>query len=247
MRACYDKSSQEDTTIRQQVLAKAAAAKRHLLEPEAFQLLRTRGLPIPEHCWATSQEQALEAFHSIGAPIVMKVVSSGILHKSDAGGVRLNVSSPERVIEVWNEMKACADRLDLPFQGVLVVEQAQSSLEIIVGAMRDEEFGPVAMVGAGGVLVEILRSPVFFMAPVSPEKVLAELTKGVLGRLMGGERGRKPLDKSSLAQVVSSVSALLAEHPEISEVDLNPVVVYPDGVKILDARILMAPQPQRKL
>lgn len=224
----------------QKVLDRARSENRHLLEPEAYLVLEQAGLEMPRYKWARALPEAREMLERMNAPVAMKVVSSGILHKSDVGGVRLNVETAEGVEQAWREFETIAAKLGVPFQGALVVQQVKAGMEMIVGGMRDEEFGPVAMVGPGGVLVEILRSPTFFVAPVEAEKVATELGSGTLGRLLGGERGRRALDTSSLAAAVSRVSVLMAEFPQISEIDLNPVVVYPDGLAVLDARMMLA-------
>lgn len=222
------------------ILAKAASEKRHLLEPEAYQMLGFLGLPTPRHKWAMTLTEAEQAFLEVGAPVVIKIVSPEILHKSDVGGVRLNVQDLNGVRQAWTDLQGVAASTQAQFMGVLVVSQAKGGTEMIVGAMRDEEFGPVVMVGPGGILVEILREPTFFVAPTTVQAVLPVLSRGVLGRLMGGERGRKPVDKAALSKLVSRISELIARYPEVSEVDLNPVVLYPSGLAILDARVMLA-------
>lgn len=221
------------------IIGDARSAGRHLLEPEAYLVLKELGLTVPDHVYARSEAEVKEAAREIPKPLVMKIVSPDILHKSDVGGVELGVSSCEEALETWNRFMSIAGSLKADFRGALMVPQARPGLEMIVGAMRDEEFGPVVMVGPGGVLVEILRNPVFFTAPVDGGHVLPLLSEGVVGQLLGGFRGGRVLDKTALAAVVAAVSRLIGEFPDVAEVDLNPVVVYESGLAVLDARIML--------
>ena len=230
-----------NVSVISRVIADARSERRHLLEPEAYLVLKELGLAVPDHVLASSQSEVERAVQEMPKPLVMKIVSPDILHKSDVGGVRLGVSSCDEALAIWDRFRSIADSLKADFRGVLMVSQARQGLEMIVGAMRDEEFGPVVMAGPGGVLVEVLRNPVFFTAPADEEHVLALLSEGVVGQLLGGFRGGKPLDKPALAAAIAGVSRLINEFPAVAEVDLNPVVVYESGLAVLDARIMLRP------
>ncbi len=219
---------------------RTADQKRSMLEPEAYELLHEVSVGVPRHAFATCKEECLLGFGQLSKPVVMKIVSPDILHKSDVGGVKLGISTEKECLSAWETLEQVAVRYGASFKGVLLVEQAKPGFEVIVGGMRDEEFGPAVLVAPGGVLVEFLKTPTVFLAPTSKEHVLSVLEGTVLGNLLDGVRGGPPLDKAALAQTVVSVAKLMAEREDISEIDLNPVAVYEDGVKILDARVLLA-------
>jgi len=214
-----------------------------LLEHEALLFCESYGLPVPRFGVARSSAEAVRIAERIGFPVVLKVVSPDILHKSDVGGVVLGVRTPEEVEEKYSaiirsvERKAPGARV----YGVLVQEMVGRGLEVIVGAVRDPQFGPVVMVGVGGVFVELLRDVSFRVAPVTPVDV-EEMLRDLKGyRLFEGYRGEPPRDKRALVDIVVRVSRLVAEHEEINEVDLNPVVVFAEGqgAKVVDARFVV--------
>ena len=224
-----------------EVLTSAKADGRNLYEHEAYQIVSEWDPDlVPQHRYARDLAEAEVAFERLAKPVVMKVVSRDILHKSDAGGVILGIDDIGKCRKAWDKLQEAARNAGARFEGALVVPQAQTGLELIVGAMRDKEFGPVVMVGPGGILVEVIRTPTFFVAPVQRQMVFDGLSQGVLGRILGGVRGGRPLDKEALAGAVEVVSELICRFPEISEIDLNPVVTYPTGCKVLDARIVLS-------
>ena len=224
-----------------QVLASAKADGRNLYEHEAYQMVSELAPElVPEHRYARNLAEAEAAFGQMPKPVVMKVVSRGILHKSDVGGVVLGIDDLDKCRKAWEKLQDAARSAGAPFEGALVVSQAPSGFEVIVGAMRDKEFGPVVMVGPGGILVEMIKAPTFFVAPVQRHLVTDGLSQGTLGRLLEGVRGGQPLDKEAVGRAVEVVSDLMCSFPEISEIDLNPVVAYPTGCKVLDARIVLA-------
>lgn len=221
------------------ILANALSQERHLLEPEAYCLLQACGVCIPEYRFATTLNDAKQAFELLPKPLVMKIVSRDILHKSDVGGVRLGVSTADQCAAVWREFQRITASVQAAFEGALLVTEAKGGFEAIVGAFRDEEFGPVVMVGPGGILVEILREPTFFTSPVESSYVSSVVSTTTLGRILSGVRGQKSLDVHALSDLVSTLSNLIVEFQEIKEIDLNPVVVYGTGIAVLDARILL--------
>lgn len=221
------------------ILDTAVAQNRNLLEHEAYRILEAMGLTIPGYRYVESNKDLNQAFKELGSPVVMKIMSPDILHKSDVNGVQLNLTSLDDCQRTWNRFEQTAQELQADFQGALLVAQQKAGPEFIVGAMRDEEFGPVAMIGPGGILVEILKSPTFFLAPVDPGHVLSVVSDGIVGTLMKGVRGSSPLDQDFLAKIVADVSWLIYTFPEIKEIDLNPVVGYSTGGAILDARIVL--------
>lgn len=220
-----------------------AEGRAKLLEHEALLFCEAHGLPVPKFGVARSSVEAVRIAERIGFPVALKVVSPDIIHKSDIGGVVLGVKTPEEVEEKYSailrnvEKKAPGARV----YGVLVQEMLGRGLEVIVGAVRDPHFGPVVMVGVGGVFVEVLRDVSFRAAPVTPVDV-EEMLRDLKGyRLFEGFRGEPPRDRQALVDIVVRVSRLIADHEEISEVDLNPVIVFAEGqgAKVADARFIL--------
>jgi acetyl-CoA synthetase (ADP-forming) len=212
-----------------------------VLEPEAYQILESYGLSLPRHAFTTSVEEAREAARSMGFPVVLKVVSPQIIHKSDAGGVIVGIKNLDELEAGFRRIRALEARPGVDVQGVLVVEQARAGHELIIGGLRDEEFGPVVMFGMGGVFVEVLKDVAFALAPVGHGEALDLIKTTAAGHMLRGLRGREPADVDEAARIISIVSRIMAEVSEIAEIDLNPVVAYPKGCAILDARILLVP------
>jgi len=217
--------------------------RRKLLEHESLCLCEYYGIPVAKYGLARSSTEAVEIAKKIGFPVVMKVVSPDILHKSDVGGVALGVRTFEEVQEKYTSiirgvmLRAPGARV----HGVLVQEMLPRGLEVIVGATRDPYFGPVVMLGIGGVFVEVLKDVSFRVAPltlVDAEEMVKEL-KGY--RLFKGFRGEGPRDEAAVVDVVLRVSELITELDEVAEVDLNPVIVFEErhGAKVADARFVL--------
>ena len=212
-----------------------------MLEPEAKALLGLHGAPASQEILAKTADEAVAAFRTIGGAVALKVVSPDILHKSDAGGIRLNLRSEDDVHRSFGEIMASAKRFDANayIRGLLVSPMAEEGLEVIIGTKIDDQFGPVIMYGLGGIMVEILRDVSFRVLPISPraaEKMIEE-TKSY--PILKGVRGQAPGDKKALKRLLLMVSELIEAYPEIHEMDLNPVIVYETGLKIVDARIIL--------
>ena len=176
--------------------------------------------------------------------MVLKVVSPQILHKSDAGGVKLNLAGEQAIRQAYADIVASARSYDPKAQirGMLVSSQAKPGVEVIIGAKRDMQFGPVIMFGLGGIFVELFKDVVFRVAPVTKEEART-MIRSVKGyKMLAGYRGRQAADIDSLASVIVAVGRLMVSCAEVAEVDLNPVVVYEHGVISLDARIILAEQ-----
>jgi acetyl-CoA synthetase (ADP-forming) len=210
-----------------------------LLEPGAYELLQGYGLPLPRYAFVSSEQDARDAALRIGFPVVMKVVSPDIIHKSDVGGVKLGLRSVAEVDEAYSTFLRMGEKRQADIAGVLIVEQAPSGQEVIVGGFRDAEFGPVVMFGMGGILVEVMKDVSFGLSPVTPEEARQMVQGTLAGRLLAGVRGRPPGDIDAVCNVIVAASKLLSDHKEIEEIDLNPVTVYETGCVILDARVIM--------
>lgn len=223
-------------------IEKALQERRNLLEPEAQRLLSAFGIPTARSIWVKTLEEGLAAAEQLGYPVVLKIVSRDILHKTDAGGVKININNPAEFKVAYEDILTSVAHYnpEARIEGMLVSAQATPGLEVIVGAKRDPQFGPVVMFGLGGIFVEVFKDVVFRVAPVTVEEA-REMIREIKGYpLLAGARGRRPGDVEELAKVIANVSRLMLTCPQIAEVDLNPMVVYNRGVLSLDARVIVA-------
>ncbi|MCP4021893.1 MAG: acyl-CoA synthetase [Desulfobacteraceae bacterium] len=212
-----------------------------LLEHEAKALIQLHGAPTSVGNVAKSEDEAVEIAKKIKGNIVLKIVSPDILHKSDASGVKLNLGSEKAVRKGYRDIikSAQAYNRDADIRGVLVAPMAQKGLEVIVGTKIDEQFGPVIMYGLGGIMVEIMKDVTFWVLPVSPTscKKMIEETKSSV--ILSGVRGQEGYDKKALRKLLGICSELIESYPEIEEMDLNPVILYRQGLDVVDARIIL--------
>ena len=215
-----------------------------LTEIEAKQVFDAYGLPVTHAKVATSEDEAVSLAEEIGFPIVMKIVSPDILHKSDAGGVRVDVNSIEDVRKFYNEIieNAKAYNADADIHGVVIQEMAPWGTEVILGSINDPTFGPTMMFGLGGIFVEVLKDVTFRVAPFSKKQAAEMLGEINAAPILSGIRGEKPKDREVLADTICRFAYMIYDlRDEISESDANPVLVYDegDGLKVADARILL--------
>lgn len=211
--------------------------------PEALDLLQRWKVPVVPYRFARTESEALHAADALGFPLAVKVVSERASHKTDVGGVALGVADSKHLTRVLRDMTQNMERRFGPdqMQGFCLQPMVRDGVEVIVGGRRDAQFGPVVMLGLGGVLVELLRDFSLRLAPVS-----AAQAKSMIADLRGqavlhGFRGAPAADLEALAELVSRVSHLLAAHPEIAEIDLNPVRISSSGAQVLDARLVVNP------
>ncbi len=217
-----------------------AAPGRQLTPLAAMERVARQGLPCIDSASAKDRDQAVAAARRQGFPVVLKISSTDIVHKSDVGGVKLNLSSERAVAEAYDEMLASmqAQQPAAHIEGVLVSPMAPPGLEVIVGMNRDPQFGPVILFGLGGVMVELFQDVSLGLLPLSEEDALRMIREIKGYRLIAGYRGRPAADAHSLVGILLGVARMAEENPQIAEIDLNPVIVYPDGAKIVDARII---------
>ncbi len=213
-----------------------------LPEPAARALLAGRGMAMPESIVATDAAACTAAVARLGVPVALKIVSPAVLHKSDVGGVLLDVTTAAAA-GGFARLHAVGVAAGDPAPAVLVTPMVPAGTELVIGAVRDPNFGPVVMLGLGGVLVELLRDVVFRLAPVSPADAA-----GMIGALRGaallaGYRGRAGVDEAALVAVLVAVSRLMADEPEIAEIDINPMIAGPAGLVAVDARLVIARMP----
>jgi acetyltransferase len=236
---------QKDAQGRQNALynlpREAEGSKDHypITEPEAIKLLFEYGIPYPEHGLATSSAEAVELAEKIGYPVVLKVVSPQVLHKSEVGGVIINLNDAGQVRNGYEQLLSRVAAAEVAeISGVLVCRQAVQGMEVIAGAVDDPVFGPTIMFGLGGIFTEVLEDVSFRAAPLL-RKDAEEMIREIRGySVIKGVRGGKPSDVSALVDLLLSLSRMIIENPEIKELDLNPVRVYEKGLLALDARVL---------
>ena len=225
------------------VLAQARAEGRTLLnEVEAKELLRDAGVPATAATLAKTRSEAQSQATTMGYPVVLKVVSPDIAHKSDVGGVKLNLVDSEAVGAAFDEImkNSKAAEPNARIAGVSVQEMAKQGTEVIVGMTTDPQFGPVMMFGLGGIMVEVLKDVSFRLIPLEA-KDADQMMAEIKGRpILDGVRGQPPADLAALRSTILKVSEFVEKHPEVRELDLNPVFAYPDGALAVDARIVIS-------
>jgi acyl-CoA synthetase (NDP forming) len=205
-------------------------------------LLAAYGLPVAASRLATRPEEATAAAQAIGFPVALKIVSPDIVHKTDVGGISLGLESAERVREATAVMLARVRqrRPDARITGVLVQAMVPRDRELLLGAVRDAQFGPLVVVGFGGLYVEVLADTAARLAPVTADEARAMLGELKMAPVLGGIRGEAPVDLRALAETISRFSALAAATPELAEVEINPLVAGADGAVAVDARATLA-------
>ena len=215
--------------------------RRALLEPEAKLVCLDYGIPVTKFKVAQNEAQAAKYATEIGYPVVLKIVSPDIIHKSDAGGVMVNLKTAadvqnayRKIIENVKKYKA-----DAKIVGILVQEMAPQSTETIVGAIKDPQFGQTIMFGLGGIFVELLKDVNFRVAPITATDAKEMITELKAYPLLKGFRNTPPADIEALVAILVSTSKLVMDNPQIKELDLNPVLAYQTGAKTVDARIIL--------
>jgi len=226
----------------QNIIEKARKEGRTLLtEIEAKELLRGAGISVVETTLAASKEQAIEISRKIGFPVALKIASADIVHKSDAGGVKLGLKTAIQVGKAYDEIMKSIKKAfpDARIEGVSVQGMAKPGVEVIIGMSKDAQFGPVLMFGLGGVLVEILKDVSFRIVPLL-KRDAKEMIRDIKGfPLLQGYRGTEPVDIENLENILLKVSDFVEKAPEIKELDLNPIFAYKDGAIAVDARVVL--------
>jgi acetyltransferase len=211
-----------------------------LSEFQCKRILSCYGIPITSEGLATDAETAVEQARELGYPVALKIQSGEILHKTEAGGIRLDLESDDDVRAAYHEVVANAKQFspDAAIQGVLVQEMLTDGVEVIIGTTRDPVFGPVIMFGLGGIFVEVLRDVSFRIAPVT-RKDAEEMIQEIKGhRVLQGMRGKPPADVDAIVDAILRVSQLVTDYAdEIEELDINPLVVFSEGAKAVDALV----------
>lgn len=215
--------------------------RKNLLEEEGQEVLRAYGFPVPKSILATKDKEAVNAAKKIGFPVVMKIASPQIIHKSDAGGVKVGLQNPKEVKTAFKEIIKNAKRYDKKaiIKGILIQEMVKGGKETILGSKLEPGFGPVVMFGMGGIYVEVLKDVTFRLAPITDKEADEMISSIKTNKLLQGVRGEKPSDINKLSECIQRLSQLVNDFKEIKELDMNPVLVFEKGksCKVVDVRI----------
>ena len=217
--------------------------RKTLFEHEAKELARSVGIIVPRNVLAdpSDQKAIVVAGETLGFPVVLKAVSPDILHKTEAGAVMLNITSGAALSASVTTMKnmIAARTPGAAIRSFLIEKMMPQGLELLIGGMRDEQFGPSVAFGLGGVWVEALKDAVFGILPLTHEELLDMISQTRAGMFLKGFRGSPALDEEAVHLIITNLSRLLTDHPDIKEIDLNPVRVYPRGAAALDVRVIL--------
>ena len=225
-----------------ELLRFALAAGRDLLEPEARALLKIYGINTEPHVLIAEAKDAASAQKVFGdMPVAVKIVSKDVLHKSEAGGVKLNVSGSANIARAVQEIGASVARhvAGAEIHGYLITPMVKRGTELLIGVLHDPAYGPVITFGLGGIFVEIIRDVVFRSLPIDAADAWEMVNELHHGAMLDGARGNPPVDRQQIVDLLLQVSAIATLHPEISEIDLNPIVAHADGCSIVDARVIL--------
>ncbi len=212
-----------------------------LTEIESKDLLKQIGIGVVETRLAASRDEAVAIAREIGLPVGLKIASVDVVHKSDAGGVKLNLKTPEEVAKAYDDIMTSVQKKvpNARIQGVSVQQMAKPGIEVIIGVSKDPQFGPVIMFGLGGVMVEVIKDVSLRIAPLSPRDA-REMIKEIKGyKMLTGFRGQPPVDTATLEKWLICISNFVMANPEIKEIDLNPIFAYEKGALAVDARVII--------
>ncbi|MFD9958218.1 acetate--CoA ligase family protein [Amycolatopsis sp. NPDC058986] len=241
-------SGKDRAAVEKILEAVAAEGRTSLTAPEGRQVCEAYGIPTPQERLATSADEAVAQAREIGLPVVLKIVSPDILHKTDAGGVLVGLDTAEKVAAGYARIiaNAKAYRADAHIVGVQVQQMLTTGQEVIIGSVTDPTFGKVVAFGLGGVLVEVLKDVTFRLAPTSTGEALSMIDGIAAAEVLRGVRGAEPVDRDALAGVIHALGELVTDFPQLAEVDLNPVLATPGGATAVDVRILIDPDAAKE-
>lgn len=208
-----------------------------LFEPDAKKVLELCSIKVPEFRFAKDMDEVRSCAKELGYPVVLKIVSPDVVHKSDVGGVAI-VNTSDDIDIKWSEMvfRIADEKPTTRIEGFLVEKKAAPGVEVIIGAIRDEQFGPAVMFGTGGVAIELMKDVSFRLAPVTMDEAL-EMMREVKGYpLLEGFRGDNPKDIRAVAEVIVKLSNLIAETDDLREIEINPLIAHECGAIAVDAR-----------
>lgn len=225
-----------------QIILKAQReGRKSLLETEAKTLCIDYGIPVTRFELAKDEAEAVKHATKIGYPLVLKIVSPDIIHKTDVGGVIIGIKNADGVRIGYKQIVANMKKHEpkARIMGVLIQEMAPAAIEVIVGFVKDPQFGPAVMFGLGGIFVEVLKDVTFRIAPIDRDEATEMISEVKAFPLLKGYRNMPPADVNAISDMLLNTSRLVTDHPEIKELDLNPIIVYEKGAKAVDARIIL--------
>jgi len=212
-----------------------------LTEVESKQLMAEAGIPVVETKLAKTKAEAISMSKKTGFPVALKIVSPDIIHKSDIGGVKLNLANAAQVSKAYTEIVAAAKKANKKavIHGVSVQKMARPGVEVIMGMSKDAQFGPVLMFGLGGVFVEVLKDVAFRIVPLN-RRDASQMVREIKGfPILEGYRGQEPANITALEDLLLKLSDFVDKNPQIKEMDLNPIFAYKDGAVAVDARVIL--------
>jgi len=223
------------------IIAESLRSGSYVLEPYAKTICANYGIPVTRFKVAKNRKEAVKSADELGYPVVLKIISPDIVHKNDAGGVVLNINTPNEVRKAHREILANIKEYkpDAEIFGILVEEMVAPSTEIVVGGIRDPQFGPTLMFGLGGIFVEILRDVTFRICPIARRDALEMISEVKGYQILKGYRGQPAVDINRIVEILLGTSKLIMDYPEIKEIDLNPVIVYEKEAKVVDSKIIL--------
>ena len=219
----------------------AKKEKRNLTEAEAYNLLSKYGIPVPTYSVASSEEEAVKIAKRLGFPLVMKIVSPDIMHKTDIGGIKMNIINSPQIKKAYKNI-ICNVRKNKPevrINGVLLYKQAPEGIEVVVGMTRDPQFGPTVMFGLGGIFIEILKDVAFRVCPIDRTDIEEMLTEIEGIKMLQGYRGQPRRDVNAIIDIIMKISRLALDYPVVKGIDLNPIIVYEKGALVVDAKVFL--------
>jgi acyl-CoA synthetase (NDP forming) len=212
-----------------------------LTEVESKQLVAEAGIPVVETKLAKTKAEAISISKKMRFPVVLKIVSPDIIHKSDIGGVKLGLANATQVGKAYTEIMAAAKKANkkADIHGISVQKMARPGVEVIMGMSKDAQFGPVLMFGLGGVFVEVLKDVAFRIVPLN-RRDASQMIREIKGYpLLEGYRGQEPANIIALEDLLLKLSDFVDKNPKIKEMDLNPIFAYKDGALAVDARVIL--------
>jgi acetyltransferase len=215
-----------------------------LPEIEAQKVCNEFGISCPATAVARNETECVAAAETMGFPVVIKIVSRQIVHKSDVGGVVTGIADSDQLRNAYRRMleNVASRHPAAAIEGVLIQKQVAKGVEAVVGALRNAQFGPVVMVGLGGIYIEVFKDVSFRLAPLDKDEAMRQIKDTKVYKLLQGVRGEQPCDIEALCDVIVSAGQIISSVPEISEIDFNPVFCYPDGCTVVDARLVLNPK-----
>jgi acetate---CoA ligase (ADP-forming) subunit beta len=213
-------------------------------EPDAYEICAAFDIPHPRYLFMRTKKECLHAAAEIGYPVVIKIVSPEVIHKSEVGGVILDLRTPQELEEGFERLqKNVREKAgDPPISGILVQQSMAGGVEVAVGGANNAQFGPVVMFGSGGILIEVFKDVSFRLAPLDQGEARRQIEETRAYEILKGVRGREACDLEAICQVMVNTGRLLTDIPQIEEIDFNPVQAFPGGCFVLDARIKLKNQ-----